>query len=325
MGAALAVVALTAAFAVAQSSHATTRGKNGRLVYSVEVKGHYQLFTIAPDGTGSKQVTNFSDGSDAVNPDWSPNGQRIAFGRGLPYPHAGVFTIDADGGDLQQFTPDQRNLYEDAPAYGPGGDVIAFGREVHYDENDPTPRDHTEIVVEKLDRTGAHAVTPRLPVGVQNPQFYADPDFAPDGKWITFVRIKKDQQLQGLFAVRPNGTGLHRVTPYTWDVAIKHDWSPDGKAIVLTTNADHVRPTESANLVVIRPDGSGAKQLTRFKGGTRNAYAGSFSPDGKLIAFRLEQSNKYAIAVIDRNGKNLRLITRLSSTQPRFIDWGTHP
>lgn len=62
-----------------------------------------------------------------------------------------------------------------------------------------------------------------------------DPNFSPDGKVITFVRIKKEGRQQALFAVRPDGSALRRLTPYSWEVAIKHDWSPDGKLIVLTT------------------------------------------------------------------------------------------
>ena len=93
-----------------------------------------------------------------------------------------------------------------------------------------------------------------------------DPNFSPNGKLITFVRIKKDERQQALFAVRPNGTGLRQLTPYSWEVAIKHDWSPDGKLIVLTTNADYVRPTQSANLVTIRPDGSGMTDPDRIHG-----------------------------------------------------------
>jgi Tol biopolymer transport system component len=118
---------------------------------------------------------------------------------------------------------------------------------------------------------------------------------------------------------------LRQLTPYSWEIAIKHDWSPDGKVIVLTTNADFVRPHESANLVTIRPNGSGITRLTRFKGGKKNAFAGSFSPDGKEIVFRLEQGDKYSLAAIDRDGSNLRLLTKLSANKPRFIDWGTHP
>lgn len=101
----------------------------------------------------------------------------------------------------------------------------------------------------------------------RSPFFDTDPNFSPDGKLITFLRIKKDHRLQALFAVRPDGSALRRLTPYSWDVGTKHDWSPDGKLIVLTTDADLARPGESANLVTIRPNGSGMTRLTRFTGG----------------------------------------------------------
>jgi Tol biopolymer transport system component len=151
-----------------------------------------------------------------------------------------------------------------------------------------------------------------------------DPNFSPDGKLITFVRVKQDQKLHALFVVRRDGTGLRRLTPYSWQVAIKHDWAPDGKEILLTTNADFVRPGESANLVTIRPDGSGRRELTSFVGGIENAFAGSFSPDGTQIVFRLETGDAYSLAVIDRDGGNLRRLTT-GKAKPRFIDWGTHP
>src|SRR5438093_11513411 len=122
-----------------------------------------------------------------------------------------------------------------------------------------------------------------------------DPNFSPDGNTISFVRVKEDEKLQAICSIHRDRSNLRQLTPYSWEVAIKHDWSPDGKLIVLTTNADFAKPTESANLVVIRPDGSGAKQLTHFKAGRRNAFAGSFSPDGKQIVFRLEQGDTYAL------------------------------
>ena len=150
-----------------------------------------------------------------------------------------------------------------------------------------------------------------------------DPNVSPDGKLVSFVRVKKDAKLQALFIVRRDGTGLRRLTPYSWEIAIKHDWSPDGKLILLTTNADFAQPGKSANMVTIRPDGSGLTELTRFTGAKENAFAGSFSPDGKQIVFRLESGETYSLAVMDRDGANLRRLTT-GPGKPRFIDWGTH-
>jgi TolB protein len=141
---------------------------------------------------------------------------------------------------------------------------------------------------------------------------------------VTYVHVKEEDRLLALFAVRPDGSKRRQLTPFSWSVAPKHDWSPDGKLIVLTRDAHHARPGVSANLVTIRPDGSGATQLTHFTGGKTNAVVGSFSPDGRRIVFRLEKDGKHALAVIDRDGRNLRLLTKLSAKRPRFIDWGTH-
>ena len=65
-------------------------------------------------------------------------------------------------------------------------------------------------------------------------------------------------------------------------------------------------------------------QEVGFTGGTENAFAGSFSPDGEQIVFRIESGDTYSLAVIDRDGGNLRRITT-GKGRPRSIDWGTHP
>jgi Tol biopolymer transport system component len=120
-------------------------------------------------------------------------------------------------------------------------------------------------------------------------------------------------------------------------VASKQDWSPDGKLIVLSTNAHFTRPRQSANLATIHPDGTHLTELTRFTGRKQNAYAGSFSSNGRQIVFRLEQGVacrptdapvpgcKAALAVVDRNGRNRRLLTRLGKKRPRYIAWGPRP
>jgi hypothetical protein len=70
--AAVIVVALAAAGAALP----TTPGANGLIVYAEEVNGRSQLFTIRPDGSEAKRITNVLG---AWNPDWAPNGRSIVF------------------------------------------------------------------------------------------------------------------------------------------------------------------------------------------------------------------------------------------------------
>ena len=298
------VVALTAALGAA----ATPPGRNGLIVYAQELRpDHYQLFTIRPDGSGAKQITHLVS---AQNPDWSTNGKTIV-AEVESTSGAGITLLSPAGTVIRNLTP---KGFQSQPSFSPDGKWIVYERDIAPGNNG--------VWLMRSNGTALRRVT-RNPFGRGECGCDTDPNFSPNGKLITFVRIKKDGKQQALFAVRPNGSGLRQLTPYSWEVAIKHDWSPDGKLIVLTTNADFVRPNESANLVTIRPDGSGKTDLTRFTGGTENAFAGSFSPDGEQIVFRIESGDTYSLAIIDRDGGNLRRLTT-GKGKPRFIDWGTH-
>jgi Tol biopolymer transport system component len=289
---------------------ATTPGKNGRIVFAKEITpDHFQLFTIAADGTGEKQITHaFS----AQNPDWSPNGTSIV-AEVETASSARVATMSPDGKHLRVLTP---KGFQGQPSFSPDGKWIVYERDLAEGAG------NNGVWLMRTDGTGNRRLT-RNPFPGSDCGCDTDPNFSPDGKLITFVRIKVDHTSQALYAVNRNGTGLRQLTPYSWEVAIKHDWSPDGKLIVLTTNADFVHPSDSANLITIHPDGTGRTNITKFTGGAMNAFAGSFSPDGTQIVFRLESGNSYSIAIVNRDGSDLHQLTT-SSTKPRFIDWGTH-
>jgi Tol biopolymer transport system component len=311
------VFALVVTAVAATAAAAPTSGPNGLIAYAQEVRGRYQLFTIRPDGTENTQVTHLK--GTAFGPDWSPDGKLIAFTYETPRANGSVALISARGTGFREVTPAApeprpKHVWNGNPAFTPDGKSIVFVR-------NQGPAD-SGIWIMRTDGSGLRRLT-RNPYVRNWDGGDVAPTVSPDGRRIAFVRIKKAETLQALFVVRTDGTGLRQVTPYSLEVAIKVDWSSDGRLIVLTTNADWVRPHKSANLVVIRPDGSGQTQLTRFAGRKQNAFAGSFSPDGKRIVFRLEQGSRYALAVIDRNGHNLRLLTRLSEAKPRAIDWGT--
>ena len=301
------LVGIASILSVAPSALSTTPGANGLIVYGQEVvPDHYQLFTIEPDGSGRQQITRGAPG--ATNPDWAPNGRTIVFGLERATT-AGIAVVAPGGGNVHVLTP---KGFQGQPSFSPDGKSIAYEREER----------GNGVWIMRANGKGARRLT-RNPFNANGEcGCDTDPNFSPDGRWISFVRIKKDHVLHALFAVRPNGKGLHQITPYSWEVGIKHDWSPDGKRILLTTNADFVKPGTSANMVTIRPDGSDMTAITRFTDGTTNAFAGSFSPDGQQIVFRLEEGDTYSLAVADADGKNLRRLTQ-GKAKPRFIDWGT--
>jgi Tol biopolymer transport system component len=297
--------AAVVAAAVAATADATAPGRNGLIAFAQEVGGHYQLFTIRPDGSGAKQITHVR-AADALNADWSPDGRKLVVEVDLEH-NAEIAVVGADGTGLRILTP---KGFQGQPSFSPDGKWIVYERDIAQGNNG--------VWLMHPDGTSVHRVT-------RNPGACCDtdPNFSPDGKLITFVRIRTDGKEQALFSVRPDGTGVKQLTPYSAEVAIKHDWAPDGKSIVVTTNADFVRPKQAANLATVKPDGSGLRQLTEFPAG-KNAFAGSYSPDGKWIAFRLEKGDRYALAVIGRNGGAIRMLTPLSKNRPRFVDWGTH-
>jgi Tol biopolymer transport system component len=132
-------------------------------------------------------------------------------------------------------------------------------------------------------------------------------------------------ELQALFAVDIGGRDVRKLTPYTLEVAIKHDWAPDGEHIVITTNADYPNG-RNPNIATIESDGSDLDLLTNFNRGTLGAFAGSYSPDGSWIVFRLQDPDNetFRLFKMHPDGSDRTLIARLPFS-PRFIDWGSQP
>ena len=118
---------------------------------------------------------------------------------------------------------------------------------------------------------------------------------------------------------------MFQVTPYDFDVAVKQDWSPDGERLVFTQYGDQHIPGVSANIATIRPDGTSLRVLTHFQGGDVQVFAGSYSPNGRWIVFRLEDHGLFGLFKMRPDGSHVTTILPLSSFRPSFIDWGARP
>ena len=154
----------------------------------------------------------------------------------------------------------------------------------------------------------------------KNPDYDAEATVSPDGQWIVFTSLRQGDL--DLYLMKIDGTGLRRLT---FDKGYDGGafFSPDGQWIVY--RAYHPKTKEEIeeyefllkqNLVkpkwlelfVIRPDGTGKRQIT-FNGKVN--FAPYFFPNGKRIIFtsNLFGRHSYELCAIDLDGKNFERIT----------------
>jgi Tol biopolymer transport system component len=94
---------------------------NDRLAFQAYAGGNFDIWTMAPDGSDLRQLTD--DFWDDREPKWSPDGSQIAFSsdRGETYD---IWTLNPATGDLQQWTDTPDENYE--PTWSPDGTEIAY-------------------------------------------------------------------------------------------------------------------------------------------------------------------------------------------------------
>lgn len=310
---AVAVVLAALTAVVVANASATAPGTNGRLVFTVQVGAHTQLYTAMPDGTRITQITHIGDGTDALNASWSPDGKLIAFERDFPVQHAGVYVMNADGTGLRSLTRNTINYYEGEPSFSPDGRLIAYARQVSYDASSTGPRDYEEIWVEGVDGKGARQVSPKLLLGPNGDHTLDHPEFSPDGKQIVYAEHLGARA--ALFVIDVNGTGLHRITPFSLGVNDRLDWSPDGSRILFSSDG------ASVDLYTVHPDGSGLKRLTHAASGTEDKTC-SWSPDGRQIMFVRATGESGDVYVMSTDGTNGMRVTH--GLAAHGGSWGTN-
>ena len=288
----VAMVAL-AILASAPAASATFPGRNGLIAFQAQTEQGLQIFTVRANGHQLRQITHV-DG-DAAVPDWSPDGRRITF----TLNECSVAIMDADGSDLSIIAKDPALCQSDS-SFTPDGSRLVY---IRYDP----ARDVEQIWSMKVDGSDKRFIT-----GAGGP----DPNVSPDGRKISFKGPPDD----ALFVASINGSGVVQISP-SISVTYKHDWSPDGRYLVVSDKSDPT-PNEAVNVVTVRPDGSDWTYLTHYPAGFR-ANVGGYSPDGKWIVFRLEGPGLIPTMYrIRPDGSGIHKIFQSSTIVPRFIDWG---
>ncbi len=257
-------------------------------IHTVHTVPNSSLFVIDV-ATGARQ--KIETNGDAILPNWSPNGHRIAFWFVTEGKLPAIATIPAAGG-----TPvivAENDAADWNPVWSPDGKFLYFGSDRNGNMN------FWRIRIDE--KTG---ISEGEPESVPTPSKYCRHlTFSRDGKILGYVRYESQSNLQTLDF---DPKTLKASSEPTWvtrgDREISHpNLSADGEKYVLRI------PTRTQeDIGIIGRDGSSQRMLTNDKFRDRLPR---WSPDGSKIAFQTDRTGKYQIWMIDPDGSNAKQIT----------------
>jgi Tol biopolymer transport system component len=197
------------------------------------------IWVMNSDGTGLRQIA-----AVGANPEWSPDGTKIAFDNGRQ-----VIVANSDGSNPHTLFAGMD------PAWSPDGSQIAFDMD-------------GALYVANTDGSGLHEISTS---GLA-------PTWSPAGTQIAFSQ--PSGKGQGLGIVNADGTGYHQLLPAHTAHGTFHDaapaWSPNGVTIAFEDGNGEIR--------AVAPDGTHEQVLTRNANYLWAAFAApAWSPDSRLV------------------------------------------
>lgn len=229
----------------------------------LNMEGNSELFVVPSDGGPSRPLGS----GDGVLPRWSPHGHRIAYQTRLgPNAQMDIMTISPAGGDPTAVLSDPATDW--CPTWSPDGRFIYFVSDRGGSMN--------------LWRMAVDEASGRRrgePEPVTTPaSFVAHPTLSADGTRLAFASVIMRQNLQ-IAAFDPVAMAMAEPA---WLTHGSRQWSspdpsPGGEWV-----AFYSRDLPEGDIYVVRPDGTGMRQITEGPAVDRMPR---WAPDGQRIAY----------------------------------------
>jgi Tol biopolymer transport system component len=312
--------AMAASTVSAQTPTPLTRSGEPLIVYNGGVGAGTGIRLVGPDGSGDRSIFEGQFEGEAWHPDWSHDGERIAFAVDDSDGTRDLWVGSVDGASAERVYDCAAPCgWADEPSWSPDDRTILF------QQGSAVGTEGLGVgTVEALDVGSRERNT--VYTGGDTEYLYV-PRWAPDGERIVVevdrfasARLDESRIIDTSIVVVDARKGGPAVPLVLDRRAVYPDWSPEGDLIVFQAPVDPQAPDGPSDLFVIAASGGSPVLLTATGAAGRQALQPSWTPDGRIIF--VEQDAMFEnvrMAVIDADGQNL------ASATGELDLFGTHP
>jgi TolB protein len=249
-----------------------------RVTGTVEQRDVKEIYISDYDGANQRRIT--INRALNITPNWSPDGRSIAYTsyrKTLP----DILIANIFVGTMEE--PARGVGQNFLPVFSPDGKQIAF----------MSNRDgNSELYVMNRDGSSVRRLT-------DNPAIDSTPTWSPTGTQVAFTSDRTGSPQ--IYVVGADGTGLRRLSFESY--ADRATWSPAPYNEI----AFAARTGPGYDIKILSLADGVTRQIT-FGEGTNESPA--WSPNGRHLAFMSTRAGRSQIFTVDRDGRNVRQITR---------------